>query len=102
MSQKDKLLEIDTEESAESFKVYTDQQLRDLKPLDVSYDTIQLKSNLDTSVPCGFSKLPGRRDRVIRKKSLLYNLRSKITQNPNSPLKLAVCITMYNEDENEL
>ena len=62
MQERVNLIERGTDLSEDQFHVYTPQQIRELQPQDISYDIIQLKSNLDTSIPCGFSKSPGRRD----------------------------------------
>ena len=66
---------------------------------DHSFDTIQLLVGDLESLPCGFG-INGAK-RKIKRQSMLGKLKERC-QARHSPPKLAVCITMYNEEENEL
>ena len=64
-----------------------------------SYDTMQLLHGDIEVMPCGFGT--GGARRRLKKNTLLGKLKERCNQRGRPP-KLAVCITMYNEEEREL
>jgi len=70
-------------------------------PIHGSYETMGLTNTKDNPIyrPCGFR--PNGEIRKIKETCLLSRLRKLAILNDSNP-KLCVCITMYNETEDEL
>jgi hypothetical protein len=61
-----------------------------------SYEVMQLVSSEIETFPCGFGK-NGKR-RKLKSKTLLGHINKRSAERKRGP-KMAVCITMYNENE---
>lgn len=70
-------------------------------PINKSYETLVLtQTDMNQKLrPAGFR--PNLRHRQVKNTSMISKIRTRCRIRKENP-KLAVCITMYNEDENEL
>jgi hypothetical protein len=94
---------MESEESAEDDEDFLKPQGPEWKPAKfVSYETMGLCKTADNPVmrPCGFRK--DGQLRKIKDTCLIARMKHICVLKDKSKPKLAVCITMYNENEEEL